>query len=75
MLVVPDGDVPAGVEKINMKNLYEQFRHIKSNPLVSLQLLGVRFLIFDGKDIKKIRNALIELYRNLSYTTLSGARN
>ena len=75
LLVVPDGDVPAGVEKINMKNLYEQFRHIKSNPLVSLQLLGVRFLIFDGKDIKKIRNALIELYRNLSYTTLSGARN
>ena len=75
LLVVPDGDVPAGVEKTNMKNLYEQFRHIKSHQVVFLQLSGVLSLIFDDKDIKKIKNALTELYRNLSYTTLSGTRN
>lgn len=75
LLVVPDGDVPAGVEKTNMKNLCEQFRHIKSHQLVFLQLPAVLSLIFDDTGIKKIKNALTELYRNLSYTTLSGTRN
>ena len=29
---------------------------------------------FDGKNIDQIKNAVSELYRNLSYVTLSGAR-
>ena len=31
-------------------------------------------MLFDGKEINQIKNALSELYKNLSYMTLSGAR-
>ena len=75
LIIVPDGDVPDGKEKINMKNLYEMFQHTKSHGLVSLQFLGVLCLIFDNKEIKRTKNALTELYKNLSYTKLSSAHN
>ena len=51
------------------------FQHTKSHGLVSLQFLGVLCLIFDDKEIKRIKNVLTEFYKNLSYTTLSGAQN
>ena len=75
LLIVPDGDVPDGEEKINMKNLYEMFQHTKFYGLVSLQFLAVLCLVFNDKEIKRIKNTLTELYKNLSYTTLIVARN
>ena len=51
------------------------FQHTKSHGLVFLQFLGVLCLIFDDKEIKRIKNALTEFYKNLSYTTLSDAQN
>ena len=30
LLVVPDGELPEGEEKVNLKNLYEMFRYTKS---------------------------------------------
>ena len=74
LIVVPDGDVPEGEEKINFKNLYEMFRYTQSHGLVSVQFLGV-LSIFFGTDPAQIKNTINELYRNLSYTTLSGAND
>lgn len=73
--MVSEGDVPDGEEKSNMKNLYEMFRHTKSHGLVSLQFLGILCLIFDDKEIKRIKHPLTELYKNLLYAKLSGAQN
>ena len=36
LLIVPDGEVPEGEEKINLKNLYEIFHYTKSHGLVSM---------------------------------------
>ena len=75
-LVIPDGDVLDGEEKINKKNIYEMFPYTKSHFLVSLQFLRVLCLIFDDEEeIKRIKNVLTELYESLSHTTLSGAQN
>ena len=57
-----------------MKNLYEMFQHTKSHSLVSLLFLGALHMFFDGKESNQIKNALSELYKNLSYMTLSGAQ-
>ena len=73
-LIVPDGETPNGEEIINMKNLYKTFRHTKSHGLVSLPFSGALHMFFDGKNIDQIKNTMSELYRNLSYATLSGAR-
>ena len=43
------------------------FQHTKSHDLVSLPFLGALHIFFDG-------NALSELYKNLSYMTLSDAQ-
>ena len=43
---VPDGDVPKGEEKINLKNLYEMLRDTYSHGLVFLQFLGVFGTVF-----------------------------
>ena len=32
-------------------------------------------MVFDDREIKRIKNALTELYKNLSYKSLSGAQN
>ena len=37
LLIVPDGDVPVGEDRVNMKSLYDMFRHTYySHGLVSL---------------------------------------
>ena len=74
LIVVPDGDVPEGEQKINFKNLYKMSRYTKFHGLVSVQFLGV-LSIFFGTDPAQIKNTISELYRNLSYTTLSGAND
>ena len=63
-----------GEEKINLKNLYKIFRYTKTHGLVSMQFLGVVGTFF-GAGIKESKNAITELYKNLSYATLSGANN
>ena len=40
LLVIPDGDPPPGEDRVNMKSLYEMFRHTNSHGLVSLPFLG-----------------------------------
>ena len=72
LLIVPDGEALQREDKVNMKNLYEMFQHIKSHGLVSLLFLGVLHYYFNGKELHQIKNALTELCKNLSYTT--GAR-
>ena len=39
LLVVTDGEMPEGSEKIYLKDLYEMFQGTKSHGLVSLQFL------------------------------------
>ena len=74
LLIVADGEVPEGEEKINLKNLYEMFRYTKTHGLVSMQFLGVLGIFF-GDGVKELKNAITELYKNLSYATLSGANH
>ena len=74
LLIVPDGEVQEGEEKMNLKNLHEMFRYTKSHGLVSIQFLGVLSLFF-GAGTRESKNAITELYKNLSYATLSGADN
>ena len=72
LLIVPDGEVPDGDEKINLKNLYETFEDTPSHGLVSLQFLSPLGIFF-GIDINLPITAITELHRNLSYRTLSSA--
>ena len=51
------------------------FRYTYSHGLVSLPFLGAIHDYFDATNEQLIKNALAELYSNLSYITLSGARN
>ena len=41
LLVVPDGVPMPGENRVNMKSLYNMFRHTNSQGLVSLPLLGI----------------------------------
>ena len=75
LLVVPDGGAPPGEDRVNMKNLYEMFRYTKSHELVSLPFLGVVQYYLEINDFSITKNAPTELYSNLSYITLSGARD
>ena len=75
LLIVPGSDAPEGEDRVNMKSLYDMFRHTYSHGLVSLPFLGAIHNYFDATDQRLIKNALTELYRNLLYITLSGARN
>ena len=74
LLPALDGEAPDGTDKINLKNLYEMFRDTNSHGLVSLQFLDALGIFF-GLDTFVPKNAITELYKNLSYETLSGARN
>ena len=75
LFIFPDGEVPEGEEKINLKNLFEMFRYTKSHGLVSLQFLGV-LSIFFGAGTTDSKNAITELHNmQLSYATLSGAND
>ena len=74
LLPVLDSEAPDSADKINLKNLYEMFRDTNSHGLVSLQFLGALGRFF-GLDTFVPKNAITELYKNLSYETLSDARN
>ena len=66
--------MPESEEKINSEQLLEMFKDTSSLGLVSLQFLcalGIFFRI--DKSIPK--SAITELYKNLSYETLSSARD
>ena len=74
LLVVPDGDAPPS-EKINLKHLYDLFKNTKSHDVVSVPFLGLLFHYFhDEHKLELVKQATTELYKNLSYTTLSGAK-
>ena len=76
LLIVPDGEAQPGENKINMKQLYNLFKNTDSHGLVSLPFLGLLFHYFESeKDLIYVKNATTELYKNLSYMTLSGSRN
>ena len=74
LLIVPDREVPEGTEKINLKLLYEMFKNTQSHGLVSIQFLCALGIFF-GLNISIPKYALMELDKNLSYETLSGARD
>ena len=75
LLVVPDGDTQPGENKINMKQLCDLFKNTNSHGLVSLSFLGLLFHFFESeKDLELVKNATTEIYKNLSYMTLSGGR-
>ena len=65
LLVVPDGDAPPD-EKVNMR---------KSHGIVSLPFLGLLQYYLEENNQSLIKNAISELYYNLGYLTLSGARD
>ena len=71
---MPDGDAPPE-DKLNMKNLYDLFKNTNSHGLVSLLFLGLLQYYLEENDHTLIKNATSELYHNLSYSTLSGARD
>ena len=73
-LIVPDGDVPEGKEKIYLKQLYGMFKDTNSHGLISLQFLCVLGVFF-WVDIFIPKSAIGELYKNLSYENLSGPRD
>ena len=70
LLIVPDEKVPEGTEKINLKILYEMLKGTSSHGLVSIQFLSALGIFF-GLDVSTPKNAATELYRNLSYESLS----
>ena len=72
LLVVPDGNAPPE-EKINLRQLYDLFKNTNSHGLVSLPFLGLLQFYLEENDQSLIKNALTELYQNLSYSALSGA--
>ena len=74
LLVVPDGDAPPD-EKLNMKQLYDLFKNTDSHGIVSLPFLGLIQFYLEENDHTLTKNAISELYYNLSYSTLSGARD
>ena len=76
LLVIPDGNPPSGEDRVNMKILYEMFKHTNSHGLVSLPFLGlIQYYYLDINDHSMTKNALTELYSSLSDITLSGARD
>ena len=70
LLIIPDGDAPPGEDRVNMKNLYELFRHTNSHGLVSLPFLGLIQYYLEKSDHSLIKSTLTELYSNLPYITL-----
>ena len=75
LLVIPDSDPPLGEDRVNMKSLYEMFKHTNSHGLVSLPFLGLIQYYLERNDHSMTKNALTELYLNLSYLKLSRARD
>ena len=65
LLVIPDGDPPPGEKRVNMKSLYDMFKHSNSHGLVSLPFLGILQYYLERNDFSMIQDALTELYSNL----------
>ena len=74
LLTVPDGDAPTR-KKVKMKHLYDLFKNTNSHRIVSLPFLGLIQYYLEENDHSLIKNATTELCYNLSYMTLSGARD
>ena len=74
LLIFPKGEVPEGIEKINLKFLCEIFRDTNSHGLGSIQFLSTLGIFF-GLNISIPKSAITELYRNFSYETYSDARD
>ena len=72
LLFVPDGEVPEGEDKINLKQLFKMFKDTNSHGLVSFQFLCALGILFG---VDKFKIAITELYKNLSYETLIGAKD
>ena len=45
LLVIPDGDPPPGEDRVNMKNLYEMFRHTNSHELVFFAIFRINSIL------------------------------
>ena len=73
LLPILDGETPNGVEKISIKTLYETFKDTKSYGLVSLYFFSALNIFFGG-DISLSKDTITELYKNLSFRTLSGGQ-
>ena len=58
-----------------MKHLYKLFKNTNSHGIVSLPFLGLLQYYLEENNLNLIKNALTELYFNLSYMTLSSARD
>ena len=58
LLIIPDGDVPEGEYRVNMKSLYDMFRYIYSHGLVSIPFLWAIHYYFDVTDKRPIKNML-----------------
>ena len=74
LLIVPDGGVPEGTEKVDFNLLYEMFKDTYSDGIVFIQFLCA-FAVFLGTYISRPENVITELFKNLSYENLSGAKN
>ena len=70
LLLVPDGETTEGPEKISLKSLYEMFKDTKSQGLVSRQFLSALNLFF-ARNIQTSKDVITELYKILSFKTLS----
>ena len=74
LLIVPEGDAQPE-EIINLKQLYDLFKNTSSHGVVSLPILGLLFYFFKKEeDLVYVKRANAELYKNLSFMTLSGGR-
>ena len=71
LLPIPDVETPNGSEKTSLKTLYEMFKDANSHGLVSVQFLSTLNLFFGG-DVQLSKDTLTELYKILSFRTLSG---
>ena len=71
LLLVSDGETPEESEKISLKSLYEMLKDTKSHGIVSLQFLSALNIFFDG-NIQTSKDVITELYKILSFKTLSG---
>ena len=72
-LPLPDGETPDDSERMSIKTLYEMFKATKSHGLVSLQFLSALNIFFGG-DISLSKDTVTELYKNLSFRTLTGGQ-
>ena len=61
LLVIPDGDPPSGEDKVNMKSLYDMFRHTNSDGLFYMLFLGILQYYFEKNDFSLIKKALTEV--------------